>query len=163
LRRYRVVLPLCCVAFVLVLTHLPPNAIPRSLPGVLMANGMDKVEHCGAYGLITLCVLFAAQWRLDRRVWMIVLAIAALGIADEVTQPLFGRDCSGWDWTADLAGITSACVVAFLSRRGGRRAEEAEAGNSSVLPVAPGEVVSRGADLWSERAGDRAAKWEPQE
>jgi hypothetical protein len=45
LRRGRLVLAFLSVAFVLTLTHLPPDAIPEALPRVLQAGGSDKIEH----------------------------------------------------------------------------------------------------------------------
>lgn len=117
-RLARIVPAFLSVAFVLALTHLPPDRMPKTLPRVLQMDGADKVEHGISYALITASFLFAGNWRRDRRVMVIlILAIAALGAADEMTQPLANRDCSGWDWTADLIGIAAGCGIVLLSYR----------------------------------------------
>jgi VanZ family protein len=141
---WRVVLAFLSVALVLTLTHLPPDAMPTALPRVFQADGSDKVEHGLAYALITLSFLFAVNWRIDRRLWVtIILGIAAVGAADEITQPFVNRDCSGWDWLADLVGIAAGCGVALVNYRRGRTAGRPNRhaspvqSNASVLPVSP--------------------------
>jgi hypothetical protein len=113
--KWRGLLAFLCVVLVLILTHLPPQAMPESLPWVLQLAGSDKVEHGIAYALITTSCLFAAKWP-GRRWALLITAIgvAALGAADELTQPFVTRDCSGWDWMADLAGIAMSCGVVLL-------------------------------------------------
>jgi len=119
----RVVLAFLCVASVLVLTHLPTEVVPKGLPRMLQLGGSDKIVHSLAYALITASFLLAVKCRTDCRLWaIIILGIAAVGVADEVTQPLVNRDCSGWDWVADLIGIAAGCGVALLSCRGSRTA-----------------------------------------
>jgi membrane protease YdiL (CAAX protease family) len=136
-RRGRIVLAFLSVAFVLTLTHLPPDAIPEVLPRVLQAAGSDKIEHGLAYALITMSFLFAVNWRMNRRLWVIIiLGIAAVGAADEITQPFMNRDCSGWDWMADLVGITAGCAVALLKCRCCRTAGAPNSPTDSIEPDA---------------------------
>jgi VanZ family protein len=125
------------VTFVLTLTHLPPDAIPKALPRVLQVAGSDKIEHGLAYAMITLSFLFAVNWRMHRWLWgIIILGIAAIGAADEITQPLVGRDCSGWDWLADLAGIAAGCANALLICRRCRKAGTPRGPTDSIEPEA---------------------------
>ena len=114
------------VACVLTFTHLPPEAMPRSLPGLLEANGADKIEHALAYATIMMSFLFAMRGRLNWRAWIIIiLAVAAAGGTDELTQPFANRDCSGWDWMADLIGITLASLVFVLRRNHAKAPKQA--------------------------------------
>lgn len=116
-RWWRAALAAFSVVCVLVLTHMPPGVVSALTLGVLQGAWGDKIGHGVAYGLITMSVLLAAQPLMSRRRWiLIVSAVASVGAGDELTQPLASRDCSGWDWTADLAGIAVACMVLGVSR-----------------------------------------------
>jgi hypothetical protein len=144
LRPRRVVLAFLSVVFVLTLTHLPPDAIPTALPRVFQVGGSDKIEHGLAYALITMFFLFAVNWRMNRRLWVIImLGIAALGATNEITQPFVNRNCSGWDWMADRVGIAAGCMVALLNYRRCRTAGTPKSHadsiepKDSVLPVSP--------------------------
>jgi VanZ family protein len=113
----RTALAFLILACVFVATHLPPDLMSKVEPRALQVPGGDKVEHACAYTLVTMSFLFAARWQGNHRLLvMVILGIAAIGAADELTQPLTKRDCSGWDWTADLVGISLACVIALVTR-----------------------------------------------
>jgi VanZ family protein len=115
--------------FVLVLltaTHLPPSS--TLLPPE--EHNIDKLYHFTAYAI--LAGLLATAWQLStgiltarhlRWAWCGVAIFAAL---DEITQIAVNRDCSIWDWTADVAG--AACgLLAFVWLRRRFRANTAEA------------------------------------
>lgn len=96
---------------ILVATHLPPRDMPK-------VHVSDKLEHFGAYGLLS-ALLCACVPRLLSRSWwtsLVLLAIvAAYGAIDENTQPWFGRDCELNDWYADMIGATIAiAIMSFL-------------------------------------------------
>jgi VanZ family protein len=50
-----------------------------------------------------------------RRVVGIALVLAAYGVFDELTQPIFGRTASIRDWLADLVGIAVGLATAELT------------------------------------------------
>src|SRR5258705_714639 len=90
--------------FALGMTHIPH-------PPPLGPVTSDKLAHFLAYGLLT-GLLFLALWNWRpgwRYLPLIVLGIVvAYAAFDELTQPIFGRDCEFLDWVAD----SSAAVVA---------------------------------------------------
>jgi len=98
-----------------VATHVP--ATMPFLPG----RRVDKLYHAAAFAL--LAVLLATAWtftlgRVTGRVLGgIVFSLALYGVVDELTQPLFGRACSIYDWLADIAGAAVG-VVLFVWLRG---------------------------------------------
>jgi VanZ family protein len=84
------------------LTPAPPD-----LEFGLQLPQFDKLEHCGAYLLMT--SWFAAA--LPGRGWLVflVLVFAALGGLIEILQYLTGwRDGDWWDWAADCLGVALA-------------------------------------------------------
>jgi hypothetical protein len=143
-----------------VLTHLPPDSIPKTLPKVLQATGSDKIEHGVAYALIMMSVLSAVN---RRRTWIIVVAIAVLGMADEITQPFFHRDCSVWDWMADLVGMAAAYAVALLNCCSSRTVGTAKNRDGSVRPIAPTPPIAAKPALWPRRTDDPVNVLERQE
>src|SRR4051812_36789958 len=102
--------------FVLVLltaTHLPPNSL--LLPPEV--HNIDKVFHFTAYAV--LAGLLATTWQLSsgiltaRHLRWIWCTVAIFGALDELTQIAVSRDCSIWDWAADVVG--AACgLLAFV-------------------------------------------------
>ena len=111
LRRFILVALILYWAFALTMTHMPhppPVGPPVS----------DKLIHFLAYGLLS-GLLFLALWmsRPNMR-WLpavvlgIILAYAAF---DEITQPLFHRDCEFGDWLADsAAGVVAVTVLGTI-------------------------------------------------
>ncbi|MEN6574915.1 MAG: VanZ family protein [Phycisphaerales bacterium] len=102
------------LALVLLLTHIPQEAVPR----VLQRHMLDKVEHIIAYGLIALLFLLS----LPNPVRSIpaaagLVALAGVGILDETTQPFVNRIASVGDYLSDLIGIGLACVVFLVLKR----------------------------------------------
>ena len=44
----------------------------------------------------------------------VIAAASLIGVADELTQPLWDRTCDPWDWAADTAGAAVGAVLAAL-------------------------------------------------
>ncbi len=105
---------LASMMLVLVLTHIPQEALPRALHGHLL----DKVEHMGAYGWVA--ILFLLSLRDPVRPIPAVaglLVLAGIGVVDETTQPLVNRTASVSDYVSDLIGIALAGAVFLIRRR----------------------------------------------
>ena len=100
---------------------LPP------LPGIM---GIDKIQHMGAYVVFGLLLLRAtALTGLKPYVRSFIIG-ALYGASDEFHQSFVpGRDMSGLDWLADVAGLAIALLAVavidkYLGRgRFGRRRE----------------------------------------
>src|SRR3954453_6522368 len=97
-------------------THLPPGA-----PLLPLFEGIDKVCHFSAY--MILAGLIATTWQLAaghlmsahlRWTWA---GVAILGAIDELTQIPVGRDCSFWDWVADIFGAAVGLLLFVGVRR----------------------------------------------
>jgi len=118
---------ICClslaayVAALVLATHWPPQRFPR-LP--FRIDVPDKLAHFGAYALLVLLVVvtalsFSAFRRLRPLHWAGIACVgltllAGLGLCDELTQPLVGRQFDWWDWAADLAGAATAAILAAV-------------------------------------------------
>ena len=116
-----------CVLVLLTATHLPPSS--PLLPDEV--HNLDKVFHFTAYAI--LAGLLANVWQLKsgiltaRHLRWAWVAVAIFGALDEITQIVVDRDCSIWDWSADVVG--AACgLLAFvwLRRRFAARTTEAQ-------------------------------------
>src|SRR4051794_18114634 len=101
------------VLALLAATHLPPSS--TLLPSEV--QNLDKVFHFTAYSI--LAGLLATAWQLSsgiltaRHLRWVWCGVAIFGALDELTQIAFDRDCSIWDWSADVAG--AACgLLAFV-------------------------------------------------
>lgn len=100
--------------FVLTLTHIPHDALPK----VLQENMLDKIEHVAAYGITAFLFLQALPSLVHPALPVIgLLALAGIGILDEATQPLVNRYASVWDYAADLLGIILACMIFLVKKR----------------------------------------------
>jgi len=97
--------------FALTMTHIPH-------PPPIGPQVSDKLIHFLAYGLLS-GLLFLALWmsRPNMR-WLplIVLGIVwAYAAFDELTQPLFHRDCEFGDWLADsAAGVIAVTMLGLI-------------------------------------------------
>jgi VanZ family protein len=96
-------------------THLPPTL------GTLPGDRGDKLAHFVAYAALAWLLAMAWQssagrlnFRHLRWAWLAILLVA---VADEVTQPPFGRDASAWDWLVDALGSATGLFVFTLTRR----------------------------------------------
>ena len=101
-------------------THLSPGAVQE-----FDVEGSDKLKHYIAYaGLAFLLALRSScHARLTGRTlaWLLV-AGAAYGAFDEITQEMVGREGELGDWVADVIGLVTglaafALIWAALDRR----------------------------------------------
>jgi VanZ family protein len=95
------------------------SALPRP-KGIL---GFDKAAHLAAYAVLAAALApwySREQWRTRPfRRWALIAALAAVyGISDEIHQYFVpGRDCSFWDWIADVLGaVLGAGAAALICR-----------------------------------------------
>ncbi len=97
----------------LVTTHIPQQMMPPSLDVALL----DKLEHVLAYGAVVFLWLLSFRRPPGLKAMAgVVLAAAALGAVDELTQPLVNRTACPVDWAADLVGAVVACGLFGLVR-----------------------------------------------
>ena len=91
-------------AIVVFITHLPQEVLPNQP----QLNGLDKLQHVVAYGVITFlfilslktpCSLLSAS--------LLFIAVLTLGAIDELTQPLVNRTASFADLLADVIGFVA--------------------------------------------------------
>ncbi len=102
------------MALVLVLTHIPQEAMPR----VLQQHMLDKVEHIVAYGLVAILFLLSLPNPVRAvRAAAGLLVLAGVGVLDEMTQPFVNRIASVSDYVSDLIGIALACMVFLVRKR----------------------------------------------
>lgn len=93
-------------ALIFVLSNRP--SLVEQVPLRLRFLGLDRVGHCGEYGLLgwlAARALAANGASPPRRLWL-GLALASLyGATDELHQAFVpGRSCQAGDWVADTAG-----------------------------------------------------------
>ena len=83
------------------LSSRPPESVP--LPSLFW--GEDKILHALEYALLSFLLARALGFG-GRRAAMVAIVLASLyGLSDEFHQSFVsGRDPSGWDWLADVAG-----------------------------------------------------------
>ena len=111
LRRLIIVALVLYWGFALTMTHMPH-------PPPVGPQVSDKLIHFLAYGLLS-GLLFLAVWmsRPNMR-WLpgVVLGIiVAYAAFDEITQPIFGRDCEFADWAADSsAGVVAVTILGMI-------------------------------------------------
>ena len=89
-------------------THVPLGAT-----SVIEAS--DKTLHFLGYMGLTTLLSLTLQTRYPWSVSLaakVALVVGAYGIFDELTQLLVGRDCSIFDWFADVAGISTGLLIA---------------------------------------------------
>jgi len=94
-------------------THYPK---PEQLLG--RYGHADKLLHVVAYFLLAVFVVTAVRgagrWS-HRAAVAVVLALAAFGAIDEITQPLFGRTADVLDWAADCVGIAVGILLVAIT------------------------------------------------
>ncbi len=114
--RFRIRLLTTAILFtaaVLVFTHLPQE----TMPSALQKDGVDKLEHVLAYGVITFLFLFSLRTSPTiLSALLLFLAVSVIGTFDELTQPFVNRTASVTDLAADIVGILSALLF-FTVRR----------------------------------------------
>jgi hypothetical protein len=114
----RLLIAVALTAVVLILTHLPPDVIPP----VLQMKGLDKVQHTLAYAFITLLFLLSVKAAVSpAQILFLLLFVSAIGIVDEVTQPLVNRTASFGDWLADVGGTVTVLVSSIYLKNSKRK------------------------------------------
>ena len=97
--------------FLVVATHLP------QVHTLVRGPGVDKWLHLFAYACQTVLAMgilyFTNRLRLQF-VLVLVVALAAFGAADEITQPMFHRQAEFFDWLANCAGIVLGVGAVYL-------------------------------------------------
>jgi VanZ family protein len=133
-------------------THIPD--VGTRLPRLRTWIEADKLAHFGMYfGFTTLLACVVALRRSDRalrtglsvRGYLAIAAFVALfAAADEMTQPLTGRQLDIRDWLADMAGMAAALLVFSLVQlyRHARQGSAAPSPAVAAMALAPGASTS---------------------
>jgi len=117
IRRQKITIALLVLYWIalVVVTHMP---IPKL---VYEAQVSDKWLHFLGYINLVFLLWFTVyhdrkvNWR-SRWTWLVLLAAAAYGGLDELSQPWFGRSCDIEDFAANAVGIMTGLVLfTFLS------------------------------------------------
>ena len=101
------------LAWIATLVWLSLTPSPPQMPGVL---GWDKLQHCGAYALLTLLVaqfLIYLSIHPGKACRVALLVAVCFGALMEVAQLLAytGRAAEWWDLFADAVGALLAYVI----------------------------------------------------
>jgi len=68
----------------------------------------DKFKHAVVYGCVAWALMLFVRRITFRRFFWVLVTVMVIGVADEISQPLWGRSCDVLDWLANVAG---ACVA----------------------------------------------------
>ena len=129
----RFLLVTCAIAWLaeFVATHIPAGKLPVTYLS-------DKTLHFLCYlALSSLLLLTMAAYGLRclRRVLTVTCAVMTYAMADELTQPLTGRQAAFGDWLADIAGALAAIValevIFYILARRTIRIERTSTGDES--------------------------------
>jgi len=102
------------ISAVLVFSHLPQETIPSPL----QKDGIDKLEHVLAYGVITFLFLISLRTSLTMlSALLLFLVVSAIGAFDELTQPFVNRTASVTDLVADIVGILFVLFFSTMRKR----------------------------------------------
>jgi len=108
------VIAVAFTAIVLLLTHIPKEAMPLRL----QENSHDKLHHVVAYGGITFLFILSVKVSSNPFLFsLLFFAILAIGIVDEVTQPLVNRTASLADIVANFIGIATVLLLSMVGKR----------------------------------------------
>jgi len=108
------VLAVTFTALVLLLTHIPKEVMPSQL----QENSHDKLHHVVAYGAITFLFILSLKSSPSMLSTLLVFfALLAIGIVDEITQPLVNREASFADIVANVIGIVTVLLFSEVSKR----------------------------------------------
>lgn len=105
--------------FLVIATHAPADDVRflvRAADYGLLDP--DKLLHMAAYGVLGLlaALAYGTRWRSPLTAAVVLFALlAAWGIADELTQPLFGRLADTSDWVCDLIGSGIGLAAGFAA------------------------------------------------
>ena len=108
---------LAVMASIFLLSHTPGDNLPSAI------NGMDKICHAVAYGVLTLCFLYAVHPRFRNRSFL-ELGVAAVtfsllfGVSDEFHQTFIAQRSADWrDLVADVTGSFLAVFIWWYWQR----------------------------------------------
>ena len=108
---------LAVMASIFLLSHTPGDELPSAI------NGLDKLCHAVAYGVLTLSCLYAVHPLFRHRPFP-ELAIAAIifsllfGASDELHQTFIAHRSAEWqDLVADITGSTLAVFLWWQWKR----------------------------------------------
>ncbi len=108
------VLAVTFTALVLLLTHIPKEVMPSQL----QENSPDKLHNVVAYGAITFLFILSLKSSPSMLSTLLVFfALLAIGIVDEITQPLVNREASLTDLAANVIGIVTVLLFSMVSKR----------------------------------------------
>ncbi len=123
-RHVRTFFTLCFWAYGLVLviaTHAPADDVQffvRAADYGLLDP--DKLLHMAAYAVLGLlaALAYGSRWHTTVRAAVVLFALLAVwGIADELTQPFFGRLADASDWVCDLIGSAIGLAAGLAASR----------------------------------------------
>lgn len=107
--------------FLMIATHAPAKDVQFFVQaadyGLL---DPDKLLHIAAYGVLGLlaALAYGSRWHSMSTAAVVLFALlAAWGIGDELTQPLFGRLADTSDWVCDLVGSTIGLAGGLAASR----------------------------------------------
>ena len=107
------VLAVTFTATVILFTHIPQELIPSQL----QESSLDKFLHVVAYGAITVLLILSVKSSFSLHSALIVLfALSAIGIVDEITQPLVSRQASLADLLANTIGIVAVLLLSLVGK-----------------------------------------------
>ena len=107
------VLAVTFATIVLILTHIPKEVMPSQL----QENNHDKLHHVVAYGAITFLFILSLKSSPSMLSTLLVFfALLAIGIVDEITQPLVNREASLTDVAANVIGIVTVLLFSLVSK-----------------------------------------------
>ena len=108
------VIAITFTATVILLTHIPQKVMPPRVE----KYGFDKLYHFAAYGAITFLFILSLKKSLSLLcASLLFFNILAIGIIDEITQPLVNRTASFSDLTANVIGIITILLFSMVSKR----------------------------------------------
>jgi len=88
------------------------------MPSQLQKDGVDKVQHVLAYGVITFLFLISLRTSPTMlSALLLFLVVSAIGAFDEITQPFVNRTASVADLVADIVGILAVLFFSTMRRR----------------------------------------------
>lgn len=98
---------------------------PKLPKVVFLFDGIDKLFHAGAYGVLALLVTFALGATTRRAALAAVVVASLYGVSDELHQYFVpGRSCDVVDWLADTGGAAVALAVLGAWQQRARPAKE---------------------------------------